>query len=215
MAGVSPPWSHPSTPFLIPSSRAAAGRAGIGLGEVRTLCWPHRRVLSPLGGCPVPARGGSSPGAALTPPCRSEEPVPVPSPVQPGTKRRRELDSEDEAAGSSGGFSGGCGGSAPAVHPPGRGAQPPPHPQVQNRSPQPRAPRRMRPKSRSPQGGGNVSGAWRRKRRRIELSLGSLLGFCGFKAGFKGAVEAGGSQPSRLPWWFYPKLLSSFSFFFL
>lgn len=205
----------PINPFPYPQQQSSRrpGWDRTRRGENLVLAPPQGPV--PARGCPVPARGGLSPGAALTPPCRSEEPVPVPSPVQPGTKRRRELDSDDEAAGSSGGFSGGCGGSAPAVHPPGRGAQPPPHPQVQNRPPQPRAPRRMRPKSRSPQGGGNVSGAWRRKRRRIErLSLGSLLGFCGFKAGFKGAVEAGGSQPSRLPWWFYPKLLSSFSFFF-
>ncbi|KAF1406402.1 hypothetical protein FQV22_0006303, partial [Spheniscus magellanicus] len=39
------------------------------------------------------------------PHCCSEEPVPVPSLVQPGTKRRRELDSEDEDDGSSGEFS--------------------------------------------------------------------------------------------------------------
>ncbi|NXW39345.1 TIM protein, partial [Phaetusa simplex] len=66
---------------------------------------------------PPPPQGLLEPphGANPCPHCCSEEPVPVPSPVQLGTKRRRALDSEDEDDGSSGGCSplpsllGGCG----------------------------------------------------------------------------------------------------------
>ncbi|NXT22321.1 TIM protein, partial [Syrrhaptes paradoxus] len=61
-------------------------------------------------GPPQDPSAGERPGLSSATPCPprcSEEPspVPVPSPVQPGTKRRRQLDSEDEDAGSSGGFS--------------------------------------------------------------------------------------------------------------
>lgn len=219
MAGVPPLWGHPSAPLLVPSSRAAAGRAGIGLREVRTLCPPTRGVLSPtrwdLSPRVLPVRGR----VVLTPPCRSEEPVPVPSPVQPGSKRRRELDSEDEAVGGSGGSSRGLRALCPCRAAPWLGGSAPSPPQVQNRPLQPPAPRRTRPKSRSPRGGGNVSGVWRRKRRIEGLSLpspGLFSGcFVGFKAVFKGVAKAdGASQPCCLPPWFYPKLLFSFSFFY-
>ncbi|NXS60792.1 TIM protein, partial [Brachypteracias leptosomus] len=51
---------------------------------------------------PCPQDPAAGEGANPCPRGCSEEPVP--SPVQLGTKRRRELDSEDEDGGSSGGF---------------------------------------------------------------------------------------------------------------
>ncbi|KAF1674096.1 hypothetical protein FQV07_0010548, partial [Pygoscelis papua] len=56
-------------------------------------------------GCPQDPDLGEVLSANPCPHCCSEEPVAVPSLVQPGTKRRRELDSEDEDDGSSGEFS--------------------------------------------------------------------------------------------------------------
>ncbi|NWT49155.1 TIM protein, partial [Chroicocephalus maculipennis] len=75
---------------------------------------PPQGLLEPPQ-CPQAPDAGEG-GANPCPHCCSEEPVPVPSPVQPGTKRRRALDSEDDDDdGSSGGchplpsLPGGCG----------------------------------------------------------------------------------------------------------
>ncbi|NWS64010.1 TIM protein, partial [Chunga burmeisteri] len=65
---------------------------------------PQGLLELPRGPRPLGSPRAGLSGANPPPHCCSEEPVPVPSLVQLGTKRRRELDSEDED-GSSGGFS--------------------------------------------------------------------------------------------------------------
>ncbi|NXN33055.1 TIM protein, partial [Nycticryphes semicollaris] len=66
---------------------------------------PPPGLLEPLG-CPQdPSQGERGLGANPCPHCCSEEPVPIPSPVQLVTKRRRELNSEDEDDEGSGGCS--------------------------------------------------------------------------------------------------------------
>ncbi|NXA23214.1 TIM protein, partial [Ibidorhyncha struthersii] len=104
--GLRPPASEQESFWRIPATltpqqlrRAAASIAHHGPdppGPPQGLLEPPR----PLG----PPDVGLS-GAPPRPHCCSEEPVPLPSPVQSGTKRRRELDSEDENDGSSGGHS--------------------------------------------------------------------------------------------------------------
>lgn len=116
-------WGPPAAgPVLSPSSCACQqsncqqGWDQTRRGENGLLCTGPAAGSSPqLWGGPLPDWGGD-PDPRLLPVvelssanpclhCCSEEPGPVPSLVQPGTKRRRELDSEDEDDGSSGEFS--------------------------------------------------------------------------------------------------------------
>ncbi|NXN74503.1 TIM protein, partial [Himantopus himantopus] len=121
--GLRPPaseqvWSP--SPFPSPSPRSRRGPAASPLSAQESF-WRIPAALTPQQlrraaasiahhgpdppgppqGLPEPPRPLGSPdvglsGATPCPHCCSEEPVPVPSPVQSGTKRRRELDSEDE-----------------------------------------------------------------------------------------------------------------------
>ncbi|XP_065510289.1 protein timeless homolog isoform X2 [Caloenas nicobarica] len=101
--GLRPPASEQESFWRIPAAltpqqlrRAAASIAHRGPDPPGS---PQGLPASP--GCPQDV-DAEQPPAGLGSDSESEERVPVPSSVQPGTKRRRELDSEDEAGGSSG-----------------------------------------------------------------------------------------------------------------
>ncbi|KAF1550070.1 hypothetical protein FQV10_0009886, partial [Eudyptes schlegeli] len=108
--GLRPPASEQESFWRIPAAltpqqlrRAAASIAHHGPDPPGS----PQGLLEPPG-CPQdPDLVAELSSANPCPHCCSEEPVPIPSLVQPGTKRRRELDSEDEDEddGSSGEFS--------------------------------------------------------------------------------------------------------------
>ncbi|NXC78472.1 TIM protein, partial [Anhinga anhinga] len=112
--GLRPPASEQESFWRIPAAltpqqlrRAAASIAHHGPdppASPQGLLEPPRCPQDPDPGHSGSPSVGLS-GANPCPHCCSEEPVPVPSLLQPGTKRRRELDSEDEEDGSSGAFS--------------------------------------------------------------------------------------------------------------
>ncbi|XP_071656044.1 protein timeless homolog isoform X2 [Patagioenas fasciata] len=102
--GLRPPASEQESFWRIPAAltpqqlrRAAASITHRGPDPPGS---PQGLLESP--GCPQDLDAAAQAPAGLGSDSESEDPVAVPSPVQPGTKRRRELDSEDEAMGSSG-----------------------------------------------------------------------------------------------------------------
>ncbi|OPJ69958.1 timeless-like protein isoform A [Patagioenas fasciata monilis] len=102
--GLRPPASEQESFWRIPAAltpqqlrRAAASITHRGPDPPGS---PQGLLESP--GCPQDLDAAEQALAGLGSDSESEDPVAVPSPVQPGTKRRRELDSEDEAMGSSG-----------------------------------------------------------------------------------------------------------------
>ncbi|OPJ69959.1 timeless-like protein [Patagioenas fasciata monilis] len=103
--GLRPPASEQESFWRIPAAltpqqlrRAAASITHRGPDPPGS---PQGLLESP--GCPQDLDAAAEQAlAGLGSDSESEDPVAVPSPVQPGTKRRRELDSEDEAMGSSG-----------------------------------------------------------------------------------------------------------------
>ncbi|NXN39949.1 TIM protein, partial [Rhinoptilus africanus] len=103
--GLRPPASEQESFWRIPAAltpqqlrRAAASIAHHGPDPP-----PPPRGLLELARCPQDPHPAEQPPVGLESDSESEEPVP--SPLQPGTKRRRVLDSEDEDGGSSGGCS--------------------------------------------------------------------------------------------------------------